>query len=87
MRRFFIFLGRKLICIAELDPSALQVIDREQGLFFYYQVRNCANAIPLTLKLVTQAEAQAKVVCYTAVLSVAPPRVLRDDTKNGCVAD
>ena len=54
---------------------------------FYYQVRNCAIAIPLTLKLVTQAEAQAKVVCYTAVLSVAPPRVLRDDTKNGCVAD
>ena len=27
------------------------------------------------------------VVCYTAVFSVVTQRALRDDTKNGCVAD
>ena len=27
------------------------------------------------------------VVCYTAVFSVVTQRSVRDDTKNGCVAD
>ena len=34
------------------------------------------------------AKAKSAVVCYTAVFSVVTKRSsLRDDTKNGCVAD
>ena len=30
---------------------------------------------------------RAKIVCYTAVFSVVTQGSLRDDSKNGCVAD
>ena len=33
------------------------------------------------------SEAGKKLVCYTAVFSVVTQGALRDDTKNGCVAD